>query len=254
MRRHLVIPDTQIRPGCDTRHIDWAAKAILDYLPDVIVVLGDWWDMHSLSTHDAAGSEDMEGANYMADIEAGCEAFARLVEPMRKEQARRIKGHLPRWNPECHFLTGNHENRISRAIQNEPKYAGALTLDHLNVQGFSTHPFLKIINIDGIKYCHFFPNPYSGRAIGGTITNRLAHIGSSFCQGHQQGYLYGSKQYPDHVKHGIVAGRFYLHHERYRPEDVQNAEWSGIFVLNDVRNGDFDMMPLSVRYLERKYG
>ena len=27
-RRHLILPDTQIKPGVDTVHIDWAANAI----------------------------------------------------------------------------------------------------------------------------------------------------------------------------------------------------------------------------------
>ena len=99
--------------------------------------------------------------------------------------------------------------------------------------------------IDDIRYCHYFPNPLSGRPIGGTITNRLNHIGGSFVQGHQQGFLYGSKQYPDHVAHGLVCGRFYARHETYRLQDVQNVEWNGIVVLNEVRNkGDFDVMPL----------
>ena len=55
-RRHLLIPDCQVRPGVDTRHIGWAAQAIVDYLPDVIVVIGDWWDFPSLNSHVDAGS------------------------------------------------------------------------------------------------------------------------------------------------------------------------------------------------------
>jgi hypothetical protein len=73
-------------------------------------------------------------------------------------------------------------------------------------------------------------------------------------QGHQQGFLYASKQYPDHVKHGIVCGRFYLHTESYRPTDVQDTEWNGILVLNQVEGGDFDLMPLRMNYLRKKYG
>ena len=41
-RRHLIIPDAQIKPGQNLDHIDWAAKAIVEYRPDVIVVIGDW--------------------------------------------------------------------------------------------------------------------------------------------------------------------------------------------------------------------
>ena len=57
-RRHLIIPDAQIKPGQNLDHIDWAAKAIVEYRPDVIVVIGDWWDMSSLSTHEAPGSKE----------------------------------------------------------------------------------------------------------------------------------------------------------------------------------------------------
>lgn len=253
-RRHLIIPDAQIKPGVDTTHIDWAAQAILDYLPDVVVVIGDWWDMASLNSHEIPGSAELEGHRIMADIECGNEAFARLIAPLQQEQLRRVVGKRKRYEPELHFITGNHEARITRITTQDPKWDGLLTLDALKTPGFERHKFLKIVEIDGIKYCHYFPNPFSGRPIGGTIVNRLNHIGSSFVQGHQQGFAYGTKQYPDCVKHGLVCGRFYSHHENYRPEDVQRVEWSGVVVLNQVRNGTYDLMPLSFEYLREKYG
>jgi hypothetical protein len=253
-RRYLVIPDAQIRAGTDLTHVDWAAKAIVDYKPDVIVCMGDWWDLPSLSMHEAPGSKEAEGRRVKPDIDAGNEAFERLVAPMNAEIKRRRRNHRMRWEPECRFLFGNHEDRLSRAIFRDPKWEGILSTDSLLTPGFTRHPFLQIANLDGIKFCHYFPNPFSGRPIGGTIINRLSHIGSSFVQGHQQGFMYASKQYPDHIKHGIVCGRFYLNHEHYRPEDVQKSEWNGILVLNAVQNGDLDLMPLRMDYLQRKYG
>ena len=253
MRRFAIIPDTQIRPGVDTTHIDYAARAIVDYMPDVVIVMGDWWDFPSLSTHDAPGSKEAEGRRVKPDIDAGNEAFERLVAPMDAEINRRRAKHRKRWEPERYFLFGNHEDRLSRAIFRDPKWEGILTLDCLKTPGFQRIPYLKILELDQIKFCHFFPNPLSGRPIGGTIVNRLGHIGSSFVQGHQQGFLYASKQYPDHVKHGLVCGRFYSHHESYRPDDVQRAEWNGIVVLNEVQNGSYDLMPLSMNYLRRKF-
>lgn len=247
MRRHLIVPDVQVRPGDDTTHLHWAGQAIAEYKPDVIVVIGDFWDLPSLSTHDAPGSKEAEGQNVKNDIDAGNAAFQRLIAPLQKLRA---KG----YRPECHFLFGNHEHRLTRAFSKEPKWEGLLKMSSLKTPGFRRHEFLKIVQIDGIKYCHYFPNPFSGKSIGGTIINRLNHIGSTFCQGHQQGFLYASKQYPDHIKHGIVCGRFYNHHEHYRPTDVQNSEWNGILVLNAVHNGDFDLMPLRMDYLRRKYG
>jgi hypothetical protein len=253
VRRFVIIPDTQIRPGVDTTHIDYAARAIVDYMPDVVIVMGDWWDFPSLSTHDAPGSKEAEGRRVKPDIDAGNEAFERLVAPMDAEISRRRNKHRKRWEPERYFLFGNHEDRLSRAIFRDPKWEGILTLDCLKTPGFQRIPYLKILELDQIKFAHFFPNPLSGRPIGGTIVNRLNHIGGSFVQGHQQGFLYASKQYPDHVKHGLVCGRFYSHHESYRPDDVQRAEWNGIVVLNEVQNGSYDLMPLSMRYLARKF-
>ena len=190
----------------------------------------------------------------MPDIQVGNEAFERFVAPINGEIAKRKQGHRTRWQPECHFLFGNHEHRLTRAIFRDPKWEGIISTDSLKTPGFQRHEFLKIVIIDGIKYCHYFPNPLSGKAIGGTIPNRLNHIGGSFVHGHQQGFQYGSKQYPDHVAHGLVCGRFYAHHEAYRPSDVQESEWNGIVVLNEVRDGYYDLMPLSFNYLRKKYG
>jgi hypothetical protein len=248
MKRHMVIPDAQVRPGVDTTHIDWAGQAIVEYKPDVIVVMGDWWDFPSLSTHSAPGSKETEGVKVKADIDAGNEAFERLVKPMQTAMKRSKK-----WKPECHFLFGNHEDRLTRYVSRDPKLDGMLTLDQCKTPGFKRHPFLKIVNLDGIAYCHYFAQPFSGKAIGGTIVSRLNNIGKSFTQGHQQGFLYASKQYPDHVKHGLVAGRFYQHHEGYRPQDVQDSEWCGVVIKNEVRDGTYDLMPLSISYLRRKY-
>jgi hypothetical protein len=253
-RRHLIIPDAQLKPGDDLSHIKWAAQAMVEYRPDVIVVIGDFWDLPSLSMHDLPGSKEAEGRNVLSDIEVGNVAFELLVAPMRAEQARVLRNRKRPWNPECHFLFGNHEDRLSRAISRDPRWDGLLTLDSLKTPGFQRHPYLKIVEIDGIRYCHYFPNPYTGKAIGGTVINRLNHIGGSFVQGHQQGFLYASKQFPDHVKHGLVCGRFYQHHESYRAQDVQESEWNGIVVLNGVRSGDFDLMALRMDYLAEKFG
>jgi hypothetical protein len=257
MTRHLIIPDVQIRPGVDTTHLDWAAQAILEYQPDVIIVIGDFWDMPSLSTHEGPGSKEAEGQRVATDIEAGNDAFEALCAPMEFEMERLKYARKKQWRPRLEFLMGNHEDRISRAIFREPKWDGVLSLASLKTRMFNRNAFLRIVDIDGIKYSHYFPNPYSGRPIGGTIPNRLSHIGGTFVQGHQQGFLYGTKQYPDHVKHGLVCGRFYSHQEHYRPGDVQDVEWNGIVVLNEVRcikgHGDFDLMPLSYNYLRRKF-
>ena len=256
MKRHLIVPDTQIRPGVPLEHIGWAAQAIVDYKPDVLVVIGDWWDMPSCNRHNKPGSIQIEGTRILEDIEVGNEAFKTLVAPMEAEQARLERNHDKRWIVQKEFCFGNHEFRLDRVVAETPQLQGILSRDAMiTPKDFARREFLEIVPIDGIWYSHYFSNTLSGRPIGGTIPNRLNKIGHSFVQGHQQGFLYGCQQYPGKlIRHGLVAGSFYLHDEEYR--DAQsNGEWRGIVVLNEVRgDGDLDVMPLSMSYLQRKYG
>lgn len=252
-RRHIIIPDTQVKPGVDTSHIDWAARAIVAYKPDVIVHLGDHWDMPSINRHARQG--ELEGQRVLADVEVGHNALQRLSGPARVEMQRRALGHRKRWNPEMHFLLGNHEDRLDRAAKEFPHLQGILSTGNLPIEeaGFVRHSFLEIVEIDGISYSHYFANTHSGRPVGGSIDNRLNKIGRSFVQGHEQGFLYGVRQFPgDVTRHGLVSGSFYLHDESYR--GIQsNGEWRGIIVLNEVHDGKFDIMPLSIDYLRRRY-
>jgi hypothetical protein len=65
--------------------------------------------------------------------------------------------------------------------------------------------------------------------------------------------LYGLRQYPGNVtRHGLVAGSFYQHEESYRGPQA-NSEWKGLVVLNEVKDGGYDVMPISMGYLRRKF-
>ena len=52
---------------------------------------------------------------------------------------------------------------------------------------------------------------------------------------------------------GIFAGGCYLHKEEYLGPQGNN-HWRGVWMLNDVHDGEFDVMPLSLKYLNKKYG
>lgn len=225
-------------------HLMWAARAIDHYRPDVIIHLGDHWDMASLSSYDGKGTKSMEGRRYKKDVEAGNEGFDILFH--------KIKG---RYKPRKVYLHGNHENRITRAIEADPqKLDGTISLSDLDTQDFEVHPFLERVWIDGIVYSHYFQQQNSPHAIGGSVDNRLNRIGDSFVQGHQQGFLYGNRVYPTgRTRHGLVAGSFYLHNEGYKGRQG-NDHWRGLVVLNEVHNGDYGVMPLSVGYLKRAFG
>lgn len=246
-KRHFIIPDTQVKPGCPTAHLRWIGYAIKEYEPDVLMHLGDHWDMHAASSWSPVGSKDKEGARIYDDIKAGNEALQLLEDSMGGFKPKRKV-----------ILRGNHEDRLSRIISNDPRLEGALGFHLFNdvelgwevVDYFNGAP--KAIDIDGVVYAHYFANPNTGKPIAGTIQNRLSKIGASFVQGHQQGLLQGNQQYATGlIRHGIVAGSAYLHDEPYK--GMANAHWRGVVVLNEVEKGQFCEMPLTLDYLCRKY-
>jgi hypothetical protein len=233
--------------------MEWIGQAIVEYKPDSIIHLGDHWDMPSLSSHDAPGSKATEGARYENDVEIGNKAFAMMCAPMEAEIAAMKKARKPLWNPRKVFLTGNHCDRISRAISANPKFDGALSLNHLDTRGFERHAFLERVWIDGLLYSHYFQSANSPRAIDGSIDAMFNRIGAPFVHGHQQGFKYGTRQLASgKTWHGIVAGSCYLHREEYRKNQGQR-HWRGIVILNEVEDGEYCIMPLTLKYLCKKY-
>lgn len=248
-----MIPDTQVRPGVPLDHLDWVAQAIVDYRPDVVVHLGDHWDFPSLNGHEKPGSAPLEGARYKDDLDAGNVAFVRLCKPMETEQKRLRRNRRKHWEPEKHFLCGNHEGRADRIATNDPKWLGHVGSNNCQVRDWQWHGFLNRVWIDGIVYSHYFQSSHSSFAIGGSIDNRINKIGASFIQGHEQGKREGNRiMAAGHTCYGLVAGSCYLHIEPYRGAQGQK-HWRGVCVLNEVRDGEYDIMNLSLGYLCRKY-
>lgn len=244
-RRHFIVPDAQVRPGVPTDHIDWIAKAICEYRPDTVICLGDWWDFFSLNSHEQPGSLATEGQRYSADVESGNEAFGRLDDPIHALRKS--------WKPRKVFLEGNHENRADRAAAEQPKFFGHIGAKDCDTGDWDREPFLARRWIDGIVYSHYFQSSHSARPIGGEVSNRLSRIGASFVQGHEQGFRYGNRIMGcGRTIHGLVAGSCYLHEEAYRGAQGPR-HWRGVVVLNEVEDGDYCVMPLTLDYLCRKY-
>lgn len=245
MSRHFIIPDRQAKPGVPLDHNRWLGKAIAKYEPDVLIDLGDNADFPSVSAHSAHGSLDKEGQRLLADIEAAKEADCIMFKAMGKFRPKRMVR-----------LRGNHENRLERYLQSNPVLDGIIGLHLLDDKDWEVVPFSNgapgVIVIDGIHYAHYFANPNTGKPIGGSATYKLSAIGVPFVQGHVQGYDIGTRQYATgKVIRGIVAGSFYLHDEPYKGQ--ANGHDRCCVVLNEVKDGRFSEMPLTMDYLCREF-
>lgn len=251
---HIVIPDTQVKPGVRTDHLGWIGTYIAEKFggrPNVrIIHLGDHWDMPSLSSYDKKGGTKMEGRRYTDDVEAGNAAWDVLDAPIAKAIT---KG----WDVERILLRGNHEHRITRAAQMDAQLEGLVSLTDLESGTWEVHNFLEPVSLDGVTYSHYFYNPMTGRPYGGLITTRIKEIGRSFTMGHQQTLMYGllpgwTADGRPVMRHGMVAGACYLHDEDYLGPQG-NAYWRGIIVKYGVEDGSYDPKFVSLDSLCQRY-
>src|SRR5690606_7005489 len=175
---HLIIPDSHASPDHHNKRYEWLGHLINDVKPDVVIDIGDWFDMASLCSYDR-GTKGFEGRRYKRDIEAGLDAQDRMFTIIRRQKKK-----LPRFVR----TLGNHEHRIVKAIDRDPILEGTIGLEDLMSKeyGWEEVPFLTPITIDGITYQHYFTSGIMGRPIGGENHARsliLRQLGS-VTQGH----------------------------------------------------------------------
>jgi len=108
MRKHLVIPDTQVTPTSPKDHLSWIGQYIVEKKPDVIVDLGDFADMESLSSYDK-GKLRAEGKRYKKDIEAAKEGMELLLRPLKNYNSKMEGQKHKLYKPEMRLVLGNHE-------------------------------------------------------------------------------------------------------------------------------------------------
>lgn len=231
--------------------MEWAGKYASEKQPDTIIMLGDWYDLPSLSSYDVVDNPgEYYGLQYEADLAAG-DASVLLFQSALRE----ARGYQPRRV----YLVGNHEERYLRLIRSQPKLKGSLRAPWAYAEslGWEIVPFLKSINLDGIAYCHYFC-----RGPSGTVVNSRRGAPSAKAQvnremqsciaGHKQGLDVHIQPTSHGMMRGIIAGSFYQHEEEYlTPQGTQY--WRGILMLNEVHRGSFNLMEVSLDYLRRTY-
>ena len=228
---------------------------ICDVRPDVVVCIGDLFDLPSLSSYDV-GKKSFEGRTYAADIEAGLEAQELLFGEIERYNRRRREP----VEPEFHYCLGNHEHRISRAIESDRKLEGTISYDDLTNDGeypWIVHPFQKVLVLGGVAFSHYFCSgpmgrPISGVSVGNSLLTKLNH---SCVQGHSHLFDYAQKTRVDGKKLNAIACGWYGDFEEEWAGPQVNALWeAGILVLRDVKDGEFGGMEwVNIGRIQRRY-
>jgi hypothetical protein len=229
--KHFVLPDVQAKPGIDFSYLRAAGNYIVEKKPDVIVCIGDFADLPSLSSYDR-GMKSFEGRSYTNDLWAAREAMDALLEPLYAEQKRLKKN--------------------NRVINEDRKLEGLISVEDLPYQDWEVKPFLEVECIDGIAYSHYFTSGVMGRPI--TTAQALLNKKHMSCfAGHQQGRQIAYARRADGKDMtAIICGSFYEHDEDYLGPQG-NQHFRGCYMLHEVDDGAFDEMAVSLRYLKENY-
>lgn len=251
MTTHLVIPDSHAHYQHHNKRADWLGKLIVDVKPDVIVHIGDNWDMPSLSEYDR-GKKCFQGRSYKADIASGVEFMDRVFAPVKKQKQR-----LPR----TIFLEGNHEHRIHRAIQLQPELEGAISYDDLQLDRYFDDVVLYtgsvpgVIEVDGISYAHYFVSGVAGRPVGGEhpATSLITKKLSSATQGHLHLADWSTRMALNGKR---LMGCFVGCYQDYRSDwagSMSDLWWSGVVVKRNVEDGCYDPEFISIAAMKKEY-
>jgi hypothetical protein len=246
-----VIPDTQSKEGVENplipvAHHICSLKDSKENRPDVVLHLGDHWDFPSLGQYDK-GKKSHRAKTYLKDIRAGNKSMQEFWDI--------IKTKWPRWKSQCRWelLRGNHENRRVRALDYGPDelvdLINEFPMDDSNWSRVS--PFLKVVTIGGVDFCHYFTNNNSPRPLGSArmILNKRH---TSSIAGHQQCFDYHEQLAGKKLIQSLIIGACYFHDEEYKPQS--NHHWRGTVLLKNVKGGMFDFNRYTLSHLKKKYG
>lgn len=243
---HMVIPDVQSKPGVQNDHLTWAGNYAVDKQPDVIVCIGDFWDMPSLSHYDK-GKIDFEGRRYVHDVKAGQVAMDKFLAPIEAyNRTAKIK-----YEPRKVFCLGNHEIRIVRLANDNPQFAGKFDIADLGIRerGWELHDFLKIVTVDSVQYSHYFTSGAMGRAVSSAAA-LLRERQCSATMGHVQ--KYDVAVHAKTLNRALFCGTFYQHDEKYLGLQ-DNGQKRHIILKHEVEDGQYDLMEVSLNFLRKRY-
>lgn len=251
MTVHLVIPDQHSHPEYHNDRADWIGRLILDLRPDVVINLGDGFDMASLSTYDK-GKRAFAGRSYQKDIESGLDFQDRLWHPLKRAKKK--------W-PRSIYLEGNHEHRIERALDLSPELQGTIGFSDYDLDTYYDEVIRYeggtpgVINVNNIYYSHYFISGVMGRPIGGVkpaYSISVANGVSSTC-GHIHTLDYSVRTIANGRKvQCLVAGVAQDYNSPWAGH-INDLWWRGVIIKRGVDNGQYDPEFVSLTRLKELY-
>jgi len=256
MKTAVVFTCAHADPSVPNDRFDWLSELIYDVRPDYVVDLGDGADLKSLNSYDTRYPKAIVAQNYESDIQCYNDAQERLRRKFRVMKKKR---------PAFFGLEGNHENRIKKAIANDPRLEGSkygISFSHLQTDVWfdEYHEYNNsapaIADYDGISYAHYIASGNYGTAMSGLhhaygiIQKR--HNSTTVGHSHKRSMFFKDDAHP-HPTIGLVAGCFKGAKEGWAGQ--ANLEWwKGVIVKRNIRDGYYEPEFVSLERLRDVYG
>lgn len=256
MKTAIVFTCAHADPRSSNDRALWLGELIYDVRPDYIVDLGDTADLASLSSHDTKKPGALVRASYEADIDAYTDFQEKLRWKIKKNKVKK---------PAYFGHEGNHEHRIKRAIENDPRLEGeryGLSFKQLETDRWYDeyheyrHSAPAISRYDGVSYAHFIASGNYGTAMSGEhhAYNLLKkrHCSTTVGHSHKRSLFFKDDANPK-PSIGLVAGCFKGRAEEWAGQ--ANGEWwKGVVIKRDIDQGCYEPEFVSLDRLEREYG
>jgi len=245
-KKILVVGDAHVTNGQSLRRFDWAANYIKQNRPDVLVIIGDFLTLNSLSAWDRDKRKLMENRRFFKEIEAGNEALDRLGS-CNGAPTTKI------------FVEGNHEDRFTRYFNYHPEFDSPdftiPSLLNLEGRGYKWIPYREYWSTNGVYFTHI---PFGKmREISGkdicskaeAVTTNTVVFGHTHELHTSCVHKFGQK----HLQQILNVGCFFEQEEEYVAGKMTQY-WRGLVELDCYSYGRFDFKTVAMSKLRRMYG
>lgn len=245
-KRILVIGDAHVAPHQNLRRFKALGNYVKAVEPDVIVDIGDFLSLDSLSEWDKDKRKKMEGRRYQADIDAANRAYD-------------LFQNVPKNTKQRHKIMGNHEQRSDRYVDYNPVMTGKMDLAkdlQLKERGYIVTPYKDHVDISGISFTHI-PINSMGKPIGEPNVTRkaLQLYNNSVVFGHTHSLSHSAEHRTNapHLNQALSVGCFFEHVDEYAVGSKTDY-WRGLVLLTVSHNNRFDINTISMSQLIKHHG
>lgn len=118
-------------------------QVIKDINPTIFIMAGDNMDMDTISAYNIKKPKLVEDKRISKDYEGFEKDILTPLNNILLEKCKKF------------FLMGNHEERVERLIESQPKLEGLVEpIKHLNLNGWTVKDYKEVLQIDHMCFAH----------------------------------------------------------------------------------------------------